>query len=448
MTAIAVKVNGAAAELSLDAGGTALHHAPGWLEHRGPLGPQAAFQVFRHASGVVLVDLFNTRRDGGSVTLEVPSLNFLLTLWPGAGSAFEFVPPELAKTALMTPPVEHDVLPSGAVLPDLVQVGETGSPRNATIPRYAAAFDEAFIGHAIGALRYSGFQLRRRFQRAGPDGRFTIGWYTENDPEGGAPSAKYWPREPFIVNSKVYGPKPVTIETWKATHLEVGELVTIFKHLRDPRSFDQARRLLESFLQWDWYCGTMTHAKVLYDENTRIKGRCLEAIGRGLQLAQLAGDAELEARMREHGEFHVARILALWGSRVFPSASAPDSRHIAKAKWDNTWMIGLLGWGASIAMLRGLDKARVIAERCADVLDERLWDPKSDTFFQDIPIEPSEAAPTLYGQPGKPKFDGTLRWCAPVYFALERTNSPTCQRILEGAAAIGQPIDNPVPSTS
>lgn len=447
MSGVAVRVDGVPTELPLT-GGVASPHCAGWTEHRGPLTPLAAYQVFRHVSGVVLVDVFNTRRDGGSVVFHVPDLAYTATIWPGAGIGYELVPPELAASGAGAPPCAHDVAYEKTILPDMVQVGETGSPRNSTVPKFHTALGVNQAQHALHAMRFAGFQLRRRYQRAGVDGRFVIGSYTENDPEPGAPSAKNWVREPFTIWSAKYGWQTRSLETWKATHLDVGELVAIFKALRDPRSLDQAKRLLESFLQWDWFCGVMSHAKTPYDENTRIKARCLEAIGRGLQLAQIAGDAALEQRLLEHADRHVDKISALWGSRLFPSVSKPSGTHLKDAPWDNTWMIGLLGWGAAIAMLRGVKKAKAIAERCADVLDEVLWDPKTDTFFQDLPIEPGAAAPTVYGAPGKPDFTGTLRWCSSVYFALERTSSPTFQRLLDGAAMSGKPIESPVSSTS
>ena len=454
MNAFGLKVDGANAILELEPNAPT-PYCPGWSERRGALTARASYQAFTHPSGLQLVDVFNCAHDGKALIVQSDDIGFGFTIYPGAGRAFILgVSPDLVGKDVGAPPVAFDTLESGFKLPDLMQVGETGSPRNQIVPSFhkvLAVTPAEDFKPWLHAYRFSGFQVGRRYQRADVDALFKLYAFTENDPESGVPSAKTWMRESAKVQSAVYGLGVATLDAWKATHFDGGELAAIYRRGRDPRSYDQAKRLIRSFLTWDWYVGSKSHAKKMFDENTRIKARCLEGIARGRSMAAISEDSKWRDELAVHGARTLGAIAAQWPStQPFPSKSAPDKRHLATVEWDNTWMIGLLGWAAALYYhVTGDVDALSLAERCADTLEAWLWDKKTDTFWQDIPADGAKEPRTKYvTKDGKPDFGGTLRWCVPVFYGLGRADAPVCARIVDGAAAIGKPIEDPTSAAS
>jgi hypothetical protein len=434
-------------------------------------------------SSLFMLDAINAQHDGVPVDLLVKGNGAQLRLWPGAGISIGPIslisPKNVEADAFGEYPVARDALgppPNAELLGDLCYTGATGSPRN----RFVSGISEWADGPnnnermmaVVVAANYSAFQVSRRMQRVPRHAEWSIAdrwgfdvcaFHEDAYPKAVSaptvprvvPPAKWWPREKRSVwTGNQYGTQQVEVDTYRPTHgPELVELLECVVRYRDPRAYDQLRQAALGFAAWDWDCspsggspfgvGFGGGGGFDFGQNSRVKGRAILALVRFLQAARSIGAADDEKVAFDLLSMYVDRVGELWTSGLLPSSSEPRNDHLT-VPFDCAYFVAVLAWGLGLAAEVGVSSASFLANRACDALSTVFWD-GGDRWFVDVP-SPSPDWTISKPWPASSLGTGTHRWLAYAFFAARRSWDKCCVRILEIAAAKGQPIADPIPA--
>lgn len=344
---------------------------PGWQKASGAFDrgdgsdTDVAFDVSRHVSGLVLVDFYNTDPfdSASSHTVELADLGSRFVVYPGAGYSLTLGTPQpLDVYAVGYPPNGADRNPAGGFYPDQIYTGQTGSGRNRFLPAYwplIGAPPASVVTMWAHAYRFVAFQIMRPIERVDGVGLFS--------PDAWIDPGKFWPKRTLVV-----GDQDKVLDGYSSNHVALQELAAIYLAGRDPRSYRRMKALATAFIRHDWYCGEsgkpdyVGRSKIEMGDNSRMKGRALEACAWAHRCATAAGDTEFATWLAGRAVLLVHRIDVLWGANATPSRTAPDGRHLPEP-WDATWCAALIGWGAALCdAFLGTPGARALANRVCD----------------------------------------------------------------------------------
>lgn len=343
----------------------AVHAAHGALDaEKAP--PRLALHVTKHKSGLTYYDLFHIGTSDDIVPVTVAGNGARFDVYPGAGIAFTYHPKMTIPGYAPTAPVGLATkLSDGTYIPDQPYTGSPGSPRNAMSSRSWAALKDLkgwFPAHT-NALRFVEFQLLRPYQ----NGNNENGNFAEYKRIVG------YPRRTFTVHSPKWGGIEQEVWGYDAHHIAGQELAGIYEVSRDPRAYDQLKRLTLHVGRHgvpSWYGkGHM--------DNGRVKGWPMALFARALRASRQAGDVEFSAEIKIFIGTRLSDISSLMGSegRVTPNRVEPDGRHI-KDEWsDSVWQCAILAHGLDLAW-RETDSimAHDLGEEVLDAIENLFWD--------------------------------------------------------------------------
>ncbi len=438
-----------------ESGWHAAPFSPGWqtingwfatITEDGEHAPTAvAFEANRFVTGLLFVDFYNAGSSATSAVhqLELVELGIVCRVFPGAGHSMTFGPGVsldiTADDKPVYPPSGADANPAGGFYADQVYTGQTGSGRNRFLPAYwplIGAKPSANLTLWKHAYRLLEFQAWRPLVRVNGAG--------ELNPDAWVDPGKSWPKRTLVV-----GTQEKVIDGLSPNHVAMQELAAIYLADRDPRAYRRMKELAIAFLRHDWYCAESTtppfvgRGKLPYADNSRMKGRALEACAWAYRCASVAGDTEFAAWVKGRAAVHVAAIDALWGDNATPSRTAPDGRHLLEP-WDATWCASLIGWGAALCdAFIGTPGARALANRVCDWQEElyarglamgRLGCPK------DVPADGDLTRATWFchWNENPPATDdrfglATSQWIPAAFDLLGRKNSPLVKALRAAA---------------
>lgn len=478
-------------------------------------GSEILLELWVHGSLALIPGaVYNARHDGKSIEVSISGiLEPAVTLWPGAAVGLLLGAPAALVPGMAIPCVAHDVYPGGLRGPDQAYCASPGSPRNCFNPKFVAALaperaqsDPAgYAADLQSFVRYVAFQFRRRYQRAAsftaavdlPDvvGSFCLAAYHEDQttksisvlsawsignqygvppsdaveaalarvglPSGKStatpvksPGAKYWPKEQLaVIDPKTFAPGVRSVDAYKSTHLEVGELLGGWLRTGHPQAYDQARRVVLSHAFFEWDIGIFAGGGFDFGDSTRRKARHLESLGRMMGAARVAHDDDTFAICEWLAELACKRILDLWNDNpaqpdpvsseanaevhdtpwvtMSGSTGSLDDRHLLVPN-DCAYFVGLAAFASALVANKATPGSNChklaleLRDRVLKHLEEDWWVPGSGAiahvFFLDLPADGDRSGANVYD--AKSIGDGTFTWLYQGFELANQQGSP------------------------
>ena len=386
----------------------AVDSSPGWNRQRFKVTGGLVLWITTHKTGLTYYDLYHAGEIEQPIPVTVQG-GVRFDVDPGAAVGFSVMPGMTIPPYRVEVPVGHgEKLADGSWFPDQVDTSLPGSKRNGMSSTAWRVLKDrkGWLSEHFNALRFLEVQLMRNYQNADANGEFA-------DHRRKIP----WPPRIINVYSPKYGSVPQRMLGYDGHHIAGQELAGIYELSRDPRAYDQLKRLTLHVGRWgvpSWYGKGHT-------DNGRVKGWPMALFARALHAARKAGDQVFESEVSTFINRGLLDIKSLMGSegRVTPNRVEPDGRHI-KGEWsDSVWQCAILAHGLDLAYrATGRTDAAHLRNQVLDAIENLFWD--GETLFNDICADGTKR------EKWKPltKADGTTKYVAEVLIQCGRHDSP------------------------